>query len=53
MKRSYKFNSVHNVAALLLIAALGACHSDKNTDDVRKPYVIPDSLMNTIEVDTV
>ena len=53
MKRSYKHNSIHIASVLLLTAALGACHSDKNTDDVRKPYVIPDSLMNTIEVDTV
>jgi len=36
-----------------LLLSLFSCHSQDNNEDQRQPYVVPDSLMRTIVIDTV
>jgi cobalt-zinc-cadmium efflux system membrane fusion protein len=40
-------------AACLAAGSLVSCSSDTNTQDVREQYVMPDSLLRTLVVDTV
>ena len=37
----------------VLLGNLASCHSNEDNQDVRQPYVIPDSLMHTLTIDTV
>lgn len=40
-------------SAGMLMLSMAACHSNTETEDAREPYVIPDSLMRTLSIDTV
>jgi cobalt-zinc-cadmium efflux system membrane fusion protein len=47
-------NKLSALAACCLVLSLFSCESkNKPVEDVRQPYVIPDSLMNTLAIDTV
>lgn len=54
MKKSIVKNSIKVFSTGLMLFNLFSCTSNENTaSDVRTPYVIPDSLMKTMTVDTV
>ncbi len=53
MKNLLNKHSLPVIATGLLLLSLYSCHSSENTEEVREPYVVPDSLMKTLEVDTV
>lgn len=38
---------------LALLPLVFSCHHEDDNSDTRAPYVVPDSLMNTLKVDTV
>jgi cobalt-zinc-cadmium efflux system membrane fusion protein len=50
--RTIKY-SLYTLTACFLIVNVISCKSNENNDDARQPYVIPDSLMRTLVVDTV
>jgi len=50
--RTIKY-SLYTLTACFIIANIVSCKSNENNDDARQPYVIPDSLMRTLVVDTV
>jgi cobalt-zinc-cadmium efflux system membrane fusion protein len=50
-KQIYKYSKL--IVVLSLLTNLYACKSNQNEDDVRQPYVMPDSLLSTLVVDTV
>lgn len=51
-KRTIK-HSLYTLTACFIIANVVSCKSNENNDDARQPYVIPDSLMRTLVIDTV
>ncbi len=54
MKKSIVKNSIKIVALCFALTNLFSCKSNENqTTDVRTPYVVPDSLMKTLSIDTV
>jgi cobalt-zinc-cadmium efflux system membrane fusion protein len=50
-KQPYKNSAL--IIVLVLSANLFACKSNQADEDVRQAYVIPDSLLNTLIIDTV
>ena len=50
-KQIYKYSTLF--VGLSLLSNLYACKSNQNDDDVRQPFVMPDSLLHTLVVDTV
>ncbi len=52
MKKIFKY-SIYTIASCISVAQLSSCSSDHNEQEVRQPYVIPDSLMRTLTIDTV
>lgn len=54
MKKSIVKNSIKAFSAGLILFNLFSCKSNENTTaDARTPYVVPDSLMKTMVIDTV
>ena len=54
MKNKLLKNSIKLLAGCYIAAILASCHSGENTNaDARVPYVLPDSLLKTLVVDTV
>ncbi len=52
MKKKLIKYSISTVSACYILFNLVSCSSDQ-PEDVRQPYVIPDSLFNTLAIDTV
>ena len=50
-----KIKSIYNIVLLScsFAVALASCHSNNDDSDERQPYVIPDSLFNSLTIDTV
>ncbi len=46
-------NSIGTLTTCLILFNLFSCHSNEQNSEVRKPYVIPDSLFQKLAVDTV
>jgi cobalt-zinc-cadmium efflux system membrane fusion protein len=46
-------NSLGTLASCLILVNLFSCKSNQANENVRQPYVIPDSLMKTLVIDTV
>lgn len=46
-------NSLGALVPCLLLVSLFSCKSNQSNENVRQPYVIPDSLMKTLVIDTV
>ncbi len=53
MKKRIIKNSINIVAACFVLLNLFSCKSKETPSDVRDSYVIPDSLLKTLVVDTV
>lgn len=53
MNKIYFQKGALTAAAAAVLLGLFSCHRQDNTEDQRQPYVIPDSLMRTIAIDTV
>jgi cobalt-zinc-cadmium efflux system membrane fusion protein len=53
MNKSIIQNSIPLFSSLALLLTVFSCNKPEATDDMRTPYVIPDSLMKTLIVDTV
>ena len=45
-------NSISTLTASFMLFNLFSCNSNKQESEVRAPYVIPDSLMHTLAIDT-
>jgi cobalt-zinc-cadmium efflux system membrane fusion protein len=52
MKKIIKY-TLYTLSGCLMLAGFSSCHTDTDEQDTRQPYVIPDSLMRTLKVDTV
>jgi len=52
MKRSTIKSNISIIMSLALLWSICSCHTATD-EDTRAPYVVPDSLMNTLKVDTV
>ena len=52
MKRSTIKMSLVKLTTCYLVLSLAAC-GEKQQEEVRQPYIVPDSLMNTLKIDTV
>ena len=52
MKKIIQY-SIYTLTSCLILTNLVSCTSDNTEQDVRQPYVVPDSLMRTLTVDTV
>jgi cobalt-zinc-cadmium efflux system membrane fusion protein len=53
MKKSTIINQLIFISAMPLLFNVFSCKSTETNEDVRVPYVIPDSLMKTLMIDTV
>ena len=52
MKKIIQY-SIYTLTSCLILTNLVSCTSDNTEQEVRQPYVVPDSLMRTLTVDTV
>lgn len=50
-KRVIKYSTAFIIGSMML--TLFSCQNKETNDDTRAPYVVPDSLMNTLKIDTV
>ncbi|WP_299290782.1 efflux RND transporter periplasmic adaptor subunit [uncultured Mucilaginibacter sp.] len=53
MKKSTLKNSIKTVTVCCVLLNLFSCKPKETTSDARAPYVIPDSLLRTLTIDTV
>ncbi|WP_259066651.1 efflux RND transporter periplasmic adaptor subunit [Mucilaginibacter sp. X4EP1] len=53
MKKKIIKYSLYTLSTCFIIANVVSCKSNEAADDVRTPYVVPDSLMKTLVIDTV
>ena len=53
MNKSIVKYSLQLLSSLALLLSVFSCNRQETTDDTRAPYVVPDSLMKTLVVDTV